>query len=131
MSKSKLRGHYVTYMSGEWLYEDTMTPTVGVERACGACGLDNIIDGHEAYDGCIGRLPNAMNACCGHGLTGGAYIQYWDDNCIKGEKALIKMGLKKRKDSFIGNLNISECYKKRVLERDFLKLLDIKEIQND
>lgn len=34
----------------------------------------------EGYDGCIGELPNVMNACCGHGETKMAYIQFEHKN---------------------------------------------------
>lgn len=40
---------------------------------CGHCGIDRTPEGH---DGCIGTLENVMNACCGHGETKHAYIQF-------------------------------------------------------
>ena len=40
---------------------------------CLHCGLKRTSEGH---DGCIGTLPNVMNACCGHGRTSEAYIQF-------------------------------------------------------
>ncbi len=41
---------------------------------CHHCGLDKTPEGH---DGCLGTLPgDVMNACCGHGVTAFAYIQY-------------------------------------------------------
>lgn len=69
----KLRGHAIVFINGEWLYEDTRTPTVGNARACGFCGRPNTVEG---YDGCLGYIPGAMNACCGHGTANEAYIQY-------------------------------------------------------
>ena len=83
--RSKLRGHPIVYVNGEWLYEDTMTPTVGNDRTCGHCSKQNTKEGH---DGCIGTLPNAMNACCGHGESSEAYIQYFDGSDIRGKAAL-------------------------------------------
>jgi len=56
---------------------------------CGHCGLKRTPEGH---DGCIGTLPNVMNACCGHGETEMAYVQFWDDiwgdKSIEGQEAL-------------------------------------------
>jgi hypothetical protein len=34
-----------------------------------------------------------MNACCGHGDTDLAYIQYWDGRRISGERAVYEQGL--------------------------------------
>lgn len=42
-------------------------------RGCGHCGLHPTPEGH---DGCLGTIPGAMNACCGHGNVELAYIQY-------------------------------------------------------
>lgn len=88
--KSKLRGHDIVFEDDEWLYVDTKTPTVNNERDCGFCGKSDTSDGH---DGGLGELPDVMNACCGHGVVDEAYIQYWDESCIRGEEALEKMGI--------------------------------------
>ena len=86
MSKSKLRGHVIIYTNGEWLYENTKTPTVGSERPCGYCGMSNTEEGH---DGCLGILPGpVMNACCGHGQEAHAYIQYLDGSDLRGKDAM-------------------------------------------
>ncbi len=42
----------------------------------------------EGHDGCIGTLPNIMNACCGHGETKVAYVQFWSTKTIRGQEAL-------------------------------------------
>jgi hypothetical protein len=43
-------------------------------RQCGHCGLRA---GANEHDPCISELPGeVMNACCGHGRTEEAYIQY-------------------------------------------------------
>ncbi len=47
------------------------------DNPCGHCGMEKTIEGH---DGCIGTLENVMNACCGHGETNLAYIQFNHDN---------------------------------------------------
>lgn len=41
---------------------------------CEHCGKGVTKEGH---DGCIGTLPDeVMNACCGHGVTLSAYVQF-------------------------------------------------------
>lgn len=58
----------------------------------------------EGYDGCIGFLPNVMNACCGHGENNVAYVQFthvdYDKNpnkqLIKGEEAIKYINKHKR-----------------------------------
>ncbi len=32
-----------------------------------------------------------MNACCGHGVTAEAYVQYWNGTRIAGKAALFEM----------------------------------------
>ena len=85
MNKDKLRGHDIVCVNNEWLYKDTMTPTVGNERSCGHCDKSNTSEGH---DGCLGTLPNIMNACCGHGSDNEAYVQHLDGSCARGREAL-------------------------------------------
>ena len=82
---SKLRGHKIFNKNDVWYYADTGELTAGNKRPCGHCGEDNTV---EDYDGCIGTLPDVMNACCGHGTTEDAYIQFWDGVDIRGEAAL-------------------------------------------
>lgn len=76
MKKHFLRGHPIYYKYGQWWYKDTRTKTVGDIRDCGYCGLS---DAKEGHDGCLGTLPNVMNACCGHGIEDDAYIQFFDE----------------------------------------------------
>ena len=82
-----LRGHKIELLNGKYVYSDTQTPTVGNERDCGHCGKPNTKQG---YDGCLGEIPNVMNACCGHGKDSQAYIQYWDGSIITGKQAVRK-----------------------------------------
>lgn len=43
----------------------------------------------EGHDGCLGTLPGPiMNACCGHGDVGCAYIQYRGGKRIAGAEAI-------------------------------------------
>lgn len=45
----------------------------------------------EGHDGCLGTLPGPiMNACCGHGATGCAYIQYRDGKRLGGLEAIVE-----------------------------------------
>ncbi len=63
------------------------------KQVCGHCNLKRTKEGH---DGCIGTLKGVMNACCGHGETKVAYVQFDHENYdndpnllnIKGQKAL-------------------------------------------
>lgn len=54
---------------------------------CGHCGKSNTKEGH---DGCLGTLDEnkVMNACCGHGKEGQAYVQFWNGNIITGKEAI-------------------------------------------
>lgn len=54
---------------------------------CNHCGLDRTPDGH---DGCIGHLEGVMNACCGHGDTPCAYVQF-DHDDYKNEPNKIRL----------------------------------------
>lgn len=89
MRRSYLRGHPIIYSepNAEWTYEDTGESTAKTwkKRPCGYCGLPATEDGH---DGCLGELPGVMNACCGHGRDGEAYIQYSAQVVVRGEEAL-------------------------------------------
>lgn len=82
------RGHPIAFEDGQWVYRDTGSPTVGSDRPCGYCGRAQTPEGH---DGCLGTLPDAMNACCGHGIESEAYIQYWTGARIAGKAAMAAM----------------------------------------
>lgn len=55
------------------------------DRMCGRCNSPNREDDHDA---CLGELPGVMNACCGHGETAEAYVQYPDGSSVRGLIAL-------------------------------------------
>lgn len=58
----------------------------GQVKPCIKCKLSPDKNGH---DGCLGELQgDIMNACCGHGRTDMAYIQYWGGGRICGEEAI-------------------------------------------
>jgi len=62
---SHQRGHLIKYV-GYWVYADN-DETIENERPCKQCGKPPTIKG---YDACLGYIPNANYACCGHGLGG-------------------------------------------------------------
>ena len=87
-SVDKLRGHPIKRVGDEFFYIDTGEPTARNRRVCGHCGLHDTPEGH---DGCLGTLPDVMNACCGHGGSCEAYIQYWDGSRVSGKEAIERM----------------------------------------
>ena len=56
----------------------------------------------EGHDGCIGTLENVRNACCGHGETKVAYVQFDHEN-YKNEPNKIRLGGKEALDYIISN----------------------------
>lgn len=68
MAKAWHRGHEVSYDwdTRRWTYADGV-PTI-VERPCVRCGRMPTPDGHDA---CLGVIPGASSACCGHGVVEG------------------------------------------------------------
>jgi hypothetical protein len=97
LAKSYLRGNEIEFVNGEWIYSDTKEPTIIEgrynERPCGFCGLSNTKEGH---DGCLGTLKGIMNACCGHGQTNEAYVQFLDKTCVHGEDAITILDVLKK-----------------------------------
>lgn len=102
MSKTKLvsqlRGHEITCIVAcafddlseyrgpwEWRYSDGVLIENDPDRPCGHCGLASTSEG---YDGCIGKVAGALNACCGHGNPKHAYIHYADGTVIRHHDAL-------------------------------------------
>ena len=65
MIKSFQRGHRITFVNNQWVYEDTKEP-IKKERACVRCGK---MPTKEGYDACIGYIKGVKSACCGHGVT--------------------------------------------------------------
>lgn len=78
--KINLRGHMTICILGIWYYEDMPIPVAGnVRSSCGHCGKN---DTGEGNDGCLGTIPDIMNACCGHGKLREAYIQHLDGSVV-------------------------------------------------
>lgn len=89
MITSYYRGHKIFFDKGQWYYKDTKElVSKNKNRFCGYCQKENTKEGH---DGCIGELPDVVNACCGHGRIKEAYIQLNDGSYIRGSAALYYM----------------------------------------
>ncbi|HEY7767371.1 hypothetical protein [Longimicrobium sp.] len=59
-------GHPIVYADGAWRYADTGEAIDGAApRLCPACQLPPTPEG---YDPCLGFIPGATSACCGHGV---------------------------------------------------------------
>lgn len=69
----RVRGHDA-YLDpvGTLRYCDDGTPVPEPDvRPCASCGL---VPTPEGYDGCLGFVPGAAAACCGHGRSEDAYV---------------------------------------------------------
>lgn len=99
MARSTLRGHEIEWDEKQdaYVYSDTHEPTVETykDRPCGNCGLTETPEG---YDGCLGTLPGVINACCGHGVTQDAFVQFEDGRRLSGNEAINAMGKLKREN---------------------------------
>ena len=73
MVTSYMRGHKIYWddVFEEWCYADTKE-IADDKRPCARCGR---YPTPEGYDGCLGYIPDAWGACCGHGKERG-YIFY-------------------------------------------------------
>ena len=88
-----LRGHKIHQKNGEWFYTETGEPTVGNRKPCGYCGKN---DTPEDHDGCLGHIPGAINACCGHGREAETYVQFSDGIILRGLAAQLFFQLKRQ-----------------------------------
>lgn len=66
------------------------TPEMAGSGQYGTCVKCKKEPTKQGHDGCIGTLPDkwVMNACCGHGNDGIAYIQFWNKSKILGQRAI-------------------------------------------
>jgi len=88
MKYDYFRGHPIKQRAnGVYIYVDTgeLVAETWEDRPCGYCGKHN---SPEGYDGCIGEIEGAINACCGHGNEAEAYIQYPDGRRLGGRDAM-------------------------------------------
>ncbi len=89
MISSNYRGYKIVYRNNKWYYEDNFKLVSGDKnRVCGFCQVKSTEKGH---DGCLGKLANVMNACCGHGDIDDAYVQLNNEVCIRGKDAIYYM----------------------------------------
>lgn len=63
MARSHIRGWEVKWTGKQWVYIDNENP-INFGRPCKKCGR---MPTKEGYDACLGYIPGAVNACCGHG----------------------------------------------------------------
>lgn len=63
------RGHPIRWDAEReaWVYADDGSPATE-ERPCVKCGE---MPTPEGYDACLGDVPGATSACCGHGVEDG------------------------------------------------------------
>ena len=73
-ARAYARGHEITFAPGRegqctdpsaWVYVDTGEPVGDMTRPCARCGRAPTPEG---YDACLGHIPGAVAACCGHGV---------------------------------------------------------------
>lgn len=66
------RGHLIYWdpQREAWFYWDDQSPAT-VERPCVKCDK---MPTPEGYDPCLGHIPGAKSACCGHGVEEGFVI---------------------------------------------------------
>lgn len=85
---AKHRGHDIeAYNNEKWLFSDSRKlVSENININCGNCGEESTVEGH---DGCLGTIPNIMNACCGHGVESECYVQFLNGRCISGKEAII------------------------------------------
>lgn len=81
------RGYKIEKTRFGHVFADTGEPVslTWKSRPCGHCGKHNT---REDHDGCLGTVPGAVNACCGHGVPGEAYVQFDDGSELRGHAAL-------------------------------------------
>lgn len=90
--KEYFRGRKIEKAEGEYIYSDTGESVSEnyKTRTCGYCDKHYTKEGH---DGCLGTLPNVMNACCGHGRKEDAYVQFNKEQIFRGARALFYFNL--------------------------------------
>jgi len=63
---SHIRGHRIEWIDGQWRYSDTGEVVDHDRPQCARCGREPTEKGHDA---CLGHIPGARFACCGHGIV--------------------------------------------------------------
>lgn len=71
------RGWEIEWVPGYWVYADTQVPVdAEPDRPCARCRQPPTPEGHDA---CLGTIPGAVSACCGHGVEGPFILYEWED----------------------------------------------------
>lgn len=65
MVTSHSRGHLIEYVNNRWVYADNGVPIENENRCCTRC---HRLPTKEGFDACLGHVPGATSACCGHGV---------------------------------------------------------------
>lgn len=83
----KFRGYYIKLIDNDYIFCDTgkLVKSTWYKRPCGFCNKYNTAEG---CDGCLVELASVMNACCGHGETEEAYVQFVDKSILRDRRAL-------------------------------------------
>jgi len=74
-------GHTIVFLNDEWRWFDTLglvTDESTMLHPCPRCGKPPTPEG---YDACLGHIPGAGGACCGHGIEEGRVC--FDDGRIE------------------------------------------------
>lgn len=95
---SKVEGNEVYFDKeiNKWRFSsnnEIVTTQYDRNPPCGKCGCKCTKEGHDA---CLGTLIGVKNACCGHGDLRECYVQFLDDECIRGEDANIILNVLKK-----------------------------------
>lgn len=64
MVTTHFRGHKAYWDGSNWRYADN-DEIADYDRPCVRCGK---MPTSEGYDACLGYIPGALYACCGHGV---------------------------------------------------------------
>lgn len=64
VAKSHSRGHETIHTEHGWIYSDD-GESINIERPCLNC---NRMPDKNGFDACLGCVPGAVSACCGHGV---------------------------------------------------------------
>jgi len=96
-ARDKHRGwevHFDEYTK-RWVYSDN-NESIEEEpqRPCVRCGA---VFSLNQPDACLGHIEGVRNACCGHGSSEEAYIQFHDKTCIRG---FTEISFKDSRESF-------------------------------
>ena len=80
MTARRFLGVRLERIAGKWYHAGREIPNP-LEHTipCEACGLPPV----DGCDGCIGRLPGVLFACCGHGKRQG-YVMFSNGLVLRG-----------------------------------------------